>query len=190
MGEDDGETMFEVNRGRNDRRLRIDDRFRGRDHRVRPRVRPPLDPYRSGGRLRRSVRWNHHSRLSTLCLSIGSLVEAIRSKRAVVGGLGIDDVTWPPPVEPGDTLSVRTEVLDIRPSESDPRWGSSTRDYGNESTQGDGALLSFENYELVRRRDWERAIRSPPGLRPLGHALLPIGGHGLLEVLRIDCLSL
>lgn len=31
-------------------------------------------------------------------VSVRLLVEAIRSKRAVVGGLGIDDVTWPTPV--------------------------------------------------------------------------------------------
>jgi acyl dehydratase len=33
-------------------------------------------------------------------------------------GLGVDELRWPRPVRPGDTLHVETEVLEVRPSRS------------------------------------------------------------------------
>ena len=88
----------------------------------------------------------------TLCLSVRLLVEEVRSKRAVVGGLGIDDVRWPTPVEPGDTLSVETEILDTRPSESDSKRGIVHEEI-TVINQREETVLSFENYELVSRRN-------------------------------------
>jgi acyl dehydratase len=38
-------------------------------------------------------------------------------------GLGVDDVRWPKPVRPGDTIQAETEVLSITPSESRPDYG-------------------------------------------------------------------
>jgi len=38
-------------------------------------------------------------------------------------GLGVDGIQWPLPVRPGDTIRVETEVLDIRPSKSQPTYG-------------------------------------------------------------------
>ncbi len=88
----------------------------------------------------------------TLCLSVRLLVEEVRSDRAVVGGLGLDDVTWPTPVEPGDTLSVETEILDTRPSESDLKRGIVHEEITVTNQRGE-TVLSFENYELVSCRD-------------------------------------
>ena len=59
----------------------------------------------------------------TLSLSVRLLVDAVRSERAVVGGLGVDDVRWHTPVRPGDELAVENEILDARPSDSDPTSG-------------------------------------------------------------------
>ena len=88
----------------------------------------------------------------TLSLSVRLLVDAVRSQRAVVGGLGIDDVRWHAPVRPGDEIAVENEILDTRPSDSDPTTG-----VVHESitvTKGDGeTVLTLENYELVARRD-------------------------------------
>ncbi|WP_211330632.1 MaoC/PaaZ C-terminal domain-containing protein [Halalkalicoccus subterraneus] len=63
----------------------------------------------------------------TLCLLVRFLVEGIRTERAVVGGLGIDDVRWHQPAEPGDTISVKNEILDTRLLKVTRAWGSSTR---------------------------------------------------------------
>lgn len=88
----------------------------------------------------------------TLCLSVRLLVEGVRSERAVVGGLGIDDVRWHRPVEPGDTIAVRTEILDTRPSESDSDTGI-VHEAIAVTNQREETVLSYENYELLARRE-------------------------------------
>jgi acyl dehydratase len=38
-------------------------------------------------------------------------------------GMGVEELRWPRPVRPGDTLHVETEVLEVRPSRSHPDHG-------------------------------------------------------------------
>ena len=38
-------------------------------------------------------------------------------------GMGVDNLEWPQPVRPGDTIQVETEILEIRPSKSKPTHG-------------------------------------------------------------------
>ena len=38
-------------------------------------------------------------------------------------GMGVDNMSWPQPVRPGDTIQVETEILEIRPSKSKPTHG-------------------------------------------------------------------
>src|SRR5688572_5544978 len=38
-------------------------------------------------------------------------------------GLGVDELRWPRPVKPGDTLRLETEILEVRPSKSRPDRG-------------------------------------------------------------------
>lgn len=38
-------------------------------------------------------------------------------------GMGVDNMAWPLPVRPGDTIQVETEILEIRPSKSKPTHG-------------------------------------------------------------------
>lgn len=38
-------------------------------------------------------------------------------------GMGVEEIRWPRPVRPGDTLHVETEVLEVRPSRSHPNRG-------------------------------------------------------------------
>ena len=42
---------------------------------------------------------------------------------AALGSPGLDQISWPAPTYPGDTLSVQTEVLDVRQSNSRPEMG-------------------------------------------------------------------
>lgn len=88
----------------------------------------------------------------TLCLSVRLLVEAVRRNRAVVGGLGIDSVSWNNPVKPGDTLTVTNEVVDTRPSDNNPESGVVHEQIVVTNQTGD-SVLSYENFELVRRRN-------------------------------------
>lgn len=38
-------------------------------------------------------------------------------------GIGVDELRWPKPVRPGDTIHVETEILSIAPSRSKPGFG-------------------------------------------------------------------
>ena len=38
-------------------------------------------------------------------------------------GLGVESIRWPRPVYPGDTLRVESEIVEIRPSQSNPDRG-------------------------------------------------------------------
>jgi acyl dehydratase len=38
-------------------------------------------------------------------------------------GMGVEELRWPRPVRPGDTLHAETEVLEVRPSRSHPDHG-------------------------------------------------------------------
>ncbi|WP_144926305.1 MaoC family dehydratase [Halorubrum salsamenti] len=90
----------------------------------------------------------------TLSLSVRLLVDAVRSRRAVVAGLGIDDVRWHAPVRPGDTITVETTILETRPSESDPSNGIVHERITARKRDGT-EVLTLENHELVERRDTE-----------------------------------
>lgn len=87
----------------------------------------------------------------TLSLSVRLLVEEVRSERAVVAGIGLDDVRWREPVRPGDTLSVETTVLETRPRESDSTTGVVVERI-SVTNQSETEVLSLKNRELVERR--------------------------------------
>jgi len=38
-------------------------------------------------------------------------------------GLGVDELRWPNPVRPGDSVTVETEIIDLRLSRSKPNYG-------------------------------------------------------------------
>jgi acyl dehydratase len=46
------------------------------------------------------------------------LVEHFVSGETALGAAGVDEIRWPRPVRPGDTLRVRATVLDARRSRS------------------------------------------------------------------------
>jgi acyl dehydratase len=87
----------------------------------------------------------------TLSLSVRLLVDEVRGERAVVGGLGIDDVRWHEPVRPGDSITVETEILTKRVSESSPGTGI-IHEAITVRNQDGATVLSLENRELVERR--------------------------------------
>lgn len=66
-------------------------------------------------------------------------------------GLAVDELRWPRPVRPGDTLQVDSEVVDVRPSKSRPDRG--TIRVRNVTTNQDGAIVqTMVATLLVRRR--------------------------------------
>jgi len=89
----------------------------------------------------------HH----TLSVTVRRLVEEVRRSRAVVAGLGLDDVRWHRPVRPGDAISVETTAVDAEQSESDPEVGV-LREEVTVTNERDELVLSFECSQLVERR--------------------------------------
>ena len=66
-------------------------------------------------------------------------------------GLGVDELRWPRPVRPGDTLRLQTEIMEIRPSRSKPDRGIIR--IRNVTTNQNGEVVqTFIASVLVRRR--------------------------------------
>ena len=66
-------------------------------------------------------------------------------------GLGVDELRWPRPVKPGDTLRLETEILEVRPSKSKPDRGVIR--IRNVTTNQEGEVVqTFAASVLVRRR--------------------------------------
>lgn len=64
----------------------------------------------------------------TASLWMRMMVEHHYDEEASLGSPGVEDLRWMKPVRPGDTLSVRLEVVEKRPLESDPTRGLVTTD--------------------------------------------------------------
>ncbi len=59
----------------------------------------------------------------TVALVMRQLVDHYLSAAASLGSPGVDELRWPHPVRPGDTLRVRATVVEARRSQSKPDRG-------------------------------------------------------------------
>lgn len=86
----------------------------------------------------------------TLSETVGLLVEHARGQRAVVAGVGIDDVRWHRPVRPDDEIS---PTMTITGRESGSKPGTGVVHLRIVVENGDGeVVLSYDDAELVERR--------------------------------------
>jgi acyl dehydratase len=66
-------------------------------------------------------------------------------------GMGVDELRWPRPVRPGDTLRLETEIVDVRASRSKPERGIIR--IRNVTTNQHGEVVqTFLAHVMVRRR--------------------------------------
>jgi acyl dehydratase len=87
----------------------------------------------------------------TMALTMRLLVEGeLRSLWGLVG-LGADELRWPRPVFPGDTLSVEWEVLEVRPSTSRPDRGTARLRITTRNQRGEIVLGLTVTILLPRR---------------------------------------
>jgi acyl dehydratase len=77
--------------------------------------------------------------------------EFLGPKSGSLGSPGVDQIRWLKPVRPGDTLSVRLEVLEVTPSKSKPDRGTVRLRYEAVNQAGD-VVLSMLGYGMFRRR--------------------------------------
>ena len=73
------------------------------------------------------------------------------SGQAGLGSPGIDELRWLKPVYPGDTLTVRGEILEKTPSRSKPEIGS-FRTATVVTNQHGEPVMKFTSIVLMRRR--------------------------------------
>ena|SRR5699024_1093225 len=87
----------------------------------------------------------------TLCSCHGLLIDELGDSMAL-GSPGVEEVSWPKPVFPGDTLTVESEVVATRPSESRPDRGLVTTEIT--ATDDDGEIaLAYRPLMFYLRRD-------------------------------------
>ncbi|HZP78435.1 MAG TPA: MaoC family dehydratase [Pseudolabrys sp.] len=92
----------------------------------------------------------------TTAMTMRLLVDGELKPAGGIIGAGFEELKWPRPVRPGDTLRVESEILEVRPSKSRPDQGlvkvrSTTFNQNGEPVQIFTANL------LVPRRPPERA---------------------------------
>jgi len=88
----------------------------------------------------------------TCAMTMGVIARhVIRDEQAGLGSPGLDELRWLKPVYPGDTLTVRGEIVDKTPSRSKPDIGS-FRTRTTVTNQHDVPVLTFTSIVLIRRR--------------------------------------
>ena len=75
----------------------------------------------------------------------------VDEEQAGLGSPGVDELRWLKPVYPGDTLHVRGEIIETRPSRSKPEIGS-FRTRTTVTNQDDVPVMTFVSIVLMRRR--------------------------------------
>lgn len=85
----------------------------------------------------------------TAAMTMRMLVDEVLSEVASIGAKGVDELRWWHPVRPGDTLSIRNEVLETHP-DGDDRGLVHVR---TETIDGDGTVVySMIGLVMVARR--------------------------------------
>jgi acyl dehydratase len=100
----------------------------------------------------------------TVGLAMRLLVDNFLPHAASLGSPGVDEVRWPNPVRPGDSLRIRISILDARPSRSKPDRGI-VRTRMEALNQKDELVLSLMAVSLLGRRP-EKDRGSPPPTHP------------------------
>jgi len=75
----------------------------------------------------------------------------VGEEQAGLGSPGVDELRWRKPVYPGDTLTVRSTIVDKTPSRSRPDLGS-FRSATTVTNQDGVAVLTFTSIVLIRRK--------------------------------------
>jgi acyl dehydratase len=68
-----------------------------------------------------------------------------------MGSPGVDQLRWVKPVFPGDTLQLRGEILEVRPSQSKPDRGVITSRYEMRNQKGE-VVLTMQAKGMYGRR--------------------------------------
>ena len=95
----------------------------------------------------------------TASLMMGLLVARFLDSETSLGSPGIDELRWPAPVRPGDTLSVRVSIIEARRSRSKPDRGLLRSHISVHNQRGD-TVMTLTAMNLVRCRPQAPALPS------------------------------
>jgi acyl dehydratase len=95
----------------------------------------------------------------TICVAMRLYVDHYLSQVASLGSPGVDEVRWPNPVRPGDTLRIRVTILETRPSRSRADRGI-VRAQVEAVNQKEELVLSLTVVSLLGRRNKSSATAS------------------------------
>lgn len=87
----------------------------------------------------------------TAAMTMRLLVDGQFRPAGGIVGVGVDQLSWPRPVHPGDELRTRSEVLEVRPSRSRPDRGL-VRLRTTTLNQNDEAVQVYVGNLIVPRR--------------------------------------
>ncbi|BAO30115.1 MaoC family dehydratase [Sulfuritalea hydrogenivorans] len=88
----------------------------------------------------------------TCALAMRMMCDAYLLESASLGSPGLENIRWLKPVRPGDTLHVRSVVLEARPMDSKPHVGL-LRTRWEMINQNNEEVMQMEGYGMFRRRD-------------------------------------
>ena len=97
----------------------------------------------------------------TCAMAMRMMCDEYLLESASLGSPGIENLRWTRPVFPGDTLSVRFNVLDARPMASKPDVGL-VRSRWEVRNQTGETVLSMEGWGMFRRRAAAAVGENPP----------------------------
>jgi len=109
------------------------------------------------------------SGVHTMALYMRLFVEGVLGDSASQGSPGIDEMRWPAPVRPGDTLRARYTVASARKSRSRPEWGIVTGLASAENQEG-VTVMTMSVINLFTRRyaaEADGRLASPGPVAPL-----------------------
>lgn len=87
----------------------------------------------------------------TAALMMRMFADHYLSKASSLGSPGIDEIRWPRPVRPGDTLRVRVNILDARLSRSKPDRGI-VNTLAEVLNQNGEVVMSLKAATIIRAR--------------------------------------
>ena len=90
----------------------------------------------------------------TVALTMRLLVDHRLSRLANLGSPGVDEVRWLKPVRPGDRLSVRLTILDVRRSATKPNRGI-IRSLVETFNQNGEIVMNWKGTNIVMSRNAE-----------------------------------
>ncbi|MFF5263938.1 MaoC family dehydratase [Actinomadura viridis] len=88
----------------------------------------------------------------TSAIGMRLLVDHYISRVAGLASPGVDELRWPSPVRPGDSLRLRTTIMDARPSRSKPDRGIVTTGGELLTKDDDRTVLTMRAVNLILRR--------------------------------------